>query len=267
MIYQGALHKMRTELNDPIDYFLTLDDHIIHMNELINKEISISYLNEIHCIRCGRKTSKSFQQGYCFPCFRTAPETDDCILRPEMCRAQEGISRDMEWSKNNCLQDHIVYLAISSGLKVGVTRLSQVPTRWMDQGASFAIKIAQVPNRNMAGLIEVNLKKHFADKTNWRNMLTNKIDLETKLLEQKIKSKGFVKKEYAKYFIEDNEIVEINYPVFEYPEKVNSFSFDKEQQIKGKLLGIKGQYLIFNEGRVLNIRKHNGYKVELEYNL
>jgi len=265
MKIEGSLHKMTTELIDPINYSLILNDQKILMNDFINKQIMIRFLDEIHCIRCGRKTNKSFQQGYCFPCFRTAPETDDCILRPEMCRAQDGISRDMEWSKNNCLQDHIVYLAISSGLKVGVTRLSQVPTRWIDQGASFAIKIAQTPNRNTAGLIEVNLKKNFADKTNWRNMLTNKIDLETNLLEQKEKAKDLVKKEFVKYFIDDNEIIKINYPVTNYPEKVNSFSFDKEDKISGKLLGIKGQYLIFDGGRALNIRKHNGYKVEIEY--
>ena len=256
---------MIAELNDPVDYYLVLGDQKIHMNDLIGQNISITYLNEINCIRCGRKTNKSFHQGYCFPCFRTAPETDNCILRPEMCRAHEGISRDMEWSKNHCLQDHIVYLAISSGLKVGVTRLAQVPVRWIDQGACNAIKIAQVPNRNTAGLLEVNLKKHFADKTNWRNMLTNKIDDEVNLPEQKIRAKELVKKEFVKYFINDNEIVEINYPVSEYPEKVNSFSFDKEQIIEGKLLGVKGQYLIFDGGRVLNIRKHNGYSVELEY--
>ena len=265
MEISGSLLKMSTELNKPVDYFLTLGDQKIHMNDLINKDISITYLNEIHCIRCGRKTSKSFQQGFCFPCFRTAPEADNCIFKPEMCRAHEGISRDMEWSRNHCLQDHIVYLAISSGLKVGVTRLTQVPTRWIDQGASSAIKIAQTPNRNTAGLIEVNLKKYFADKTNWRNMLTNKIDTETNLLEQKNKARELVKKNFIQYFIDDNDITEINYPVVEYPQKVNSFSFDKEKNIKGKLLGIKGQYLIFDGGRVLNIRKHNGYEVELEY--
>ena len=265
MKIKGSILKMSTELNKPVDYFLILGDQRIHMNELINKTISITYLNEIHCIRCGRKTNKSFHQGYCFPCFRTAPETDNCIIRPEMCRAQEGVSRDMEWSKNHCLQNHIVYLAISSGLKVGVTRLTQVPTRWIDQGASYAIKIAQTPNRNTAGLIEVNLKKYFADKTNWRNMLTNKIDTETQLLEQKTRAKELVKKNFTQYFIDDDGITEINYPVIEYPQKVNSFSFDKENSITGKLLGIKGQYLIFDEGRVLNIRKHNGYEVELEY--
>lgn len=265
MKIKGSILKMSTELNNPVDYFLTLGDQKIHMNDLINKDISITYLDEIHCIRCGRKTNKSFQQGFCFPCFRTAPEAGDCIFKPEMCRAHEGISRDMEWSKNHCLQDHIVYLAISSGLKVGVTRLTQVPTRWIDQGANSAIKIAQTPNRNTAGLIEVNLKKYFADKTNWRNMLTNKIDTETQLLEQKNKAKELVKKSFIQYFIDDNEIIEISYPVIEYPQKVNSFSFDKKNCIKGKLLGIKGQYLIFDGGRVLNIRKHNGYEVELEY--
>lgn len=265
MKIQGALLKMSTELNNPVDYCLKLREDKIHMNELVGKDISISYLNEIHCVKCGRLTNKSFHQGYCYPCFRTAPETDDCILRPEMCRAHEGISRDMEWSENNCLQDHIVYLAVSSGLKVGITRKSQVPTRWIDQGASYAIRIAQAPNRHTAGVIEVNLKKHFADKTNWRNMLTNKVDTETNLLEQKAKAKELVKKDFVKYFINDNEIVELKYPVLEYPEKVNSFSFDKEDMIKGKLIGIKGQYLIFDGGKVLNIRKHNGYEVELNY--
>lgn len=265
MIIQGALCKMKSELASPIQYYLELNDTQLLMNELIGKTISIKFLNEIYCIRCGRETNKSFHQGYCFPCFKTAPETDDCILRPELCKAHEGISRDMEWSKQNCLQDHIVYLAISSGLKVGVTRLSQVPTRWIDQGASKAIKIAQVPNRNMAGLIEVNLKKHFDDKTNWRNMLTNKIDEVTDLLDMKEKALRVVKKDFMKFFIDDDSIIKLEFPVLQYPEKVNSFSFDKEDVIEGKLIGIKGQYLIFDDGRVLNIRKHNGYEVEISY--
>lgn len=263
MKLQGALLKMKTELNTPVDYFLTLGNEVIRMNELLNKDITLRFLGEIHCIRCGRLTKKSFHQGYCYPCYRTAPETDDCILKPELCRAQEGISRDMEWSKIHCLQDHYVYLAVSGGLKVGVTRHTQIPTRWIDQGASYALKIAKTPNRYTAGLLEVDLKKHFADKTNWRNMLSNKIDTDIDLLEQKIKAKDSAKKEFAQYFIDDEEIVVINYPVKEYPAKVKSLTFDKEKQMAGKLVGIKGQYLIFDHGYVLNIRKHNGYEVEL----
>jgi len=265
MKFQGSLLKMSAELSSPVNYTLVLGTEKILMNPILGKHIKISYLNEINCIRCGRKTSKSFHQGYCYPCFMTAPETDDCILNPELCRAHEGISRDMEWSKNNCLQDHYVYLAISSGLKVGVTRKSQIPTRWIDQGASRAIKIAQTPNRFLAGIIEVDLKKYFADKTNWRNMLVNKIDTETQLIEQKSKARALIKKDLLKYFIDDDTITELNYPVIEYPQKVNSVSFDNNPVIEAILIGIKGQYLIFNDGTVFNVRKHNGYKVELEF--
>jgi len=265
MKFQGSLLKMSAELSSPVNYTLVLGTEKILMNPILGKHIKISYLNEINCIRCGRKTSKSFHQGYCYPCFMTAPETDDCILNPELCRAHDGISRDMEWSKNNCLQDHYVYLAISSGLKVGVTRKSQIPTRWIDQGASRAIKIAQTPNRFLAGIIEVDLKKYFADKTNWRNMLVNKIDTETQLIEQKSKARELIKKDLLKYFIDDDIITVLNYPVIEYPQKVNSVSFDNNPVIEAILIGIKGQYLIFNDGTVFNVRKHNGYKVELEY--
>ncbi|MFP4025921.1 MAG: DUF2797 domain-containing protein [Thiohalospira sp.] len=264
MKIQGALLKMKTELSDPVHYFLTLGNEVILMNDLLNKDITLRFLGEIHCIRCGRLTQKSFHQGYCYPCYRTAPETDDCILKPELCRAQEGISRDMEWSKKHCLQDHFVYLAVSSGLKVGATRNTQIPTRWIDQGASYAIKIAKTPNRYTAGLVEVDLKKHFADKTNWRNMLSNKIDLEIDLLKQKKQALQVIKKELQQYFIDDDEVTVIEYPILEFPEKVNSLNFDKEPELSGKLKGIKGQYLIFEGGLVFNVRRHNGYEVELQ---
>ncbi|MDY6799987.1 MAG: DUF2797 domain-containing protein [Bacteroidota bacterium] len=263
MKLQGALLKMKTELNTPVDYFLTLGNEVIRMNDLLNKEITLRFLDEIHCIRCGRLTKKSFHQGYCYPCYRTAPETDDCILKPELCRAQEGISRDMEWSKKHCLQGHYVYLAVSSGLKVGATRNTQIPTRWIDQGASYAIKIAKTPDRYTAGLVEVDLKKHFADKTNWRNMLSNKVDQNINLEEQKEKALNFIKKDFKEFFVDDNEITTIEYPIIKYPEKVNSVNFDKERELSGKLKGIKGQYLIFDEGIVFNVRRHNGYEVEL----
>ena len=262
---KGSLLKMVTALNNPVDYFLELETNRIHLNKYLGKSIKINYLGEIRCIKCGRKTTKSFQQGFCYPCFMTAPETSECILNPELCRAHEGISRDMEWSKDHCLQDHFVYLAISSGLKVGVTRMSQIPTRWIDQGASKAIKVAQTPNRFIAGQIEVDLKKYFNDKTNWRNMLTNKIDRETNLVEQKKRALELLSKDLKEYGISTDEITEINYPVIEYPAKVNSIDLEKNQSVEGILNGIKGQYLIFNGGDVINIRKHNGYLVDLDY--
>ncbi|MFO7923700.1 MAG: DUF2797 domain-containing protein [Bacteroidales bacterium] len=256
---------MKVLPGDPVSYFLPFGEEKADMNSLMGKEISFEFLNEIHCIGCGRKTSKSFAQGYCYPCLMNSPETDKCILHPELCRAQDGVSRDMEWSKNHCLQDHIVYLSDTTGLKVGVTRVSQVPTRWIDQGATRAVKIARTPNRFLAGTIEVFLKDHFRDKTNWRNMLTNKQESGPDLLKEKERAFMIMAEEFRQYLIDDNEITSVNFPVREYPLKVTTLSFDKTPVIRGNLQGIKGQYLMFDGGRVLNIRKHNGYKVRLVF--
>ena len=164
MRYNGTLLKMETKLVNPIEYELPSGDELIYMNPLIGKYIALKWLKEIYCVACGRKTNKSFAQGFCYPCFLNAPETSECIFRPELCRAQDGIARDMEWAENHCLQDHIVYLAISSGIKVGVTRSGQIPTRWIDQGAWQAIKLAKTPNRYTAGLIPEILKIDLAVK-------------------------------------------------------------------------------------------------------
>jgi len=264
MTKQGVLLKMLGELGDEVSYYLPLGPDMINMNELLGEAIELEYQGVIHCIRCGRVTRKSFAQGFCYPCFSTAPETSECILRPELCRAQDGESRDKKWSEEHCLQDHFVYLAISSGLKVGVTRSSQVPTRWIDQGAWKAIRLAKTPNRFLAGQIEVVMKAKMSDKTNWRHMLTNEINRDIDLVAEKNTASGFLAKELSIYLSPDNEIMEITYPVLQYPDKVKSLSFDKLNKIGGKLNGIKGQYLIFSDGSVLNIRKHNGYLINLE---
>lgn len=263
MIYTGNLLKMKTELDTPVRYSLTLGGEEISMNDLIGKHIRIESKHQINCIKCGRITKTSFAQGYCYPCFTTAPETEECVLRPELCLAHEGQARDMEYAKEHCLIDHIVYLAISSGLKVGVTRISQDPTRWIDQGAWKAIRLAITPNRYLAGSIEVALKSHMNDKTNWRNMLTNKLAEDINLVEEKDKAIELLHHDFQEYATDNDEIIEINYPVEKYPEKVKSISLDKVPEIDDTLSGIKGQYLIFESGKVFNIRKHNGYLVDL----
>jgi len=264
MRYNGTLLKMETKLANPIEYELPIGDELVYMNHLIGKYIAFKWLKEIYCVVCGRKTNKSFAQGFCYPCFLNAPETSECIFRPELCRAQDGIARDMEWAENHCLQDHIVYLAISSGVKVGVTRSVQIPTRWIDQGAWQAIKLAKTPNRYTAGLIEVALKEHISDRTNWQRMLKNQLIEGVDLTVAKKEMIAYLPSEVQNYISEDDDITEINYPVNEYPEKVKSLSFDKLEEITGRLWGVKGQYLIFDDGTVLNMRKHTGYMVKLE---
>ncbi len=261
---EGNLLKMRSALDDPVSYHLPVGSAEIHLNALLGKPIRVEYQHRINCIRCGRETSKSFVQGYCYPCFISAPETDACILHPERCRAHEGISRDMEWSKHHCLIDHYVYLALSGGLKVGVTRHSQVPTRWIDQGARKAIRIARTANRYTAGLIEVFLKNHMNDKTNWRHMLTNQLATGIDLQKERNKVRARLPEEYADLWVDEDEILEIHYPVLEYSLKVKSLNFDKDNVVAGQLQGIKGQYLILDGGRVINIRKFGGYRVIFE---
>ena len=259
---------MRAEYSDdsiPVKYYIPIGDNELFLNELLGKIIRIEYHEKINCIHCGNSTGKSFAQGYCYPCFISLPQTDACILHPEKCEAHKGISRDMTWSEKNCLSPHIVYLALSPGLKVGVTRESQVPTRWIDQGAWEAIKLARTINRYNAGQIEVFLKNHLADKTNWRHMLTGLRNEGISLAEEKSKIAGLLSAEMQEMLIDDNSITRINYPVNSFPVKVKSLNLDKTPLIQGELTGIKGQYLIFSTGEVLNIRKFGGYYTSLTF--
>lgn len=260
----GNLSKMSTILDDEIQYFLNLSEKV-NMNELIGKPIRLEWNGVINCCSCSKVTKKSFGQGFCYNCFISAPESAECILRPELCRAHLGEGRDPEWEEKHHNQPHIVYLAASSAVKVGITRAQQVPTRWIDQGASSAIRLAEVPNRYEAGCIEVALKDFFTDKTSWQKMLKNEVDIEIDLVEEKWGLEEHLPNDILDYFSENDEIIELNYPVLEYPEKVKSRSFEKTPIIEGILKGIKGQYLIFEGGEVLNIRSHTSYFIELSY--
>jgi len=264
MRFEGNILKMRTELANPVHYFLPIGETKIEMNENIGKNISLEFTGQINCISCGKITKTSFGQGFCYNCLQTAPEASESIVRPELSKAHLGIARDMEWAEKHDLIDHVVYLALSNEVKVGVTRIHQVPTRWIDQGASSAIKLVTTPNRHIAGIIEVFLKKYYTDKTNWRTMLKNELAEGIDLVEEKNKVLQLLPGELRKYAEPNNDIVEINYPVENFPEKIKNVGFDKVPLIEGQLVGIKGQYLIFNDGSVLNIRKHNGYYLKFK---
>lgn len=272
MEYSGNIQKLVTSLEQPVQYQLPIGDDLVPMNSHIGNFISLSFLEEINCIACGRKTSKSFNQGFCYPCFQSLAQCDSCIIKPEQCHYFEGTCREPEWGEKHCLQDHYVYLANSSGTKVGITRGSQIPTRWMDQGASQALPIYRVKNRLLSGLVEVALKQHVADKTHWQRMLKGvpeAVDLAAKrdeLYKTCAQELDAILKQHdddAITPLTDEPVVDISYPVAEYPDKVKSLNFDKAPEIEGILMGIKGQYLIFDTG-VLNIRKFSGYKVRLQ---
>ena len=260
---KGSIRKMSVDLNDEVVYTLNLSSDVL-MNNFIGQKIRLEWNGVINCSACNKVTKKSFGQGFCYSCFINSPQASPCILRPELCRAHLGEGRDVEWEEKHHNQPHVVYLALSSAVKVGITRGDQIPTRWIDQGASAAIRLAETENRYEAGRIEVALKEFFTDKTNWRKMLQNVVDDTVDLEDEKWSLEEHLPADITELFSENDEIIEISYPVINYPEKVKSLSFDKTPIIEGKLMGIKGQYLIFENGEVLNIRKHTGYLIDIE---
>lgn len=262
MTYQGVLTKMQTEIGNPIQYYLVFEDSFLNVNQLLNKEIEINFVG-YQCLNCQKK-KKIFRQGFCYDCFYSSPAVGDWIMRPELSTAHLGIAdRDLDFEQKVQLQPHVVYLALSSEIKVGVTRKTQVPTRWIDQGATQAIAIVEVPNRYLAGITEVALKNHYADKTNWRKMLQDTTTI-FDLIAEKAKVENLIPNEVREYFYaHKNDLYELNYPVLHYPGKVTSLNLDKTPSFQGKLIGVKGQYLIFENGTVFNIRGSEGYTVTI----
>lgn len=275
MPFVGTISKMRVsaELGHTAQYALPIGDHLLPINDLINQNISVSFAGNIFCIHCGNKTKSSFNQGYCYRCLTTLAQCDSCIIKPELCHYDSGTCREPAWGEANCLNDHFVYLANTGNVKVGITRhvSDGVSSRWIDQGATQALAIMRVQDRLTSGLVESALKAHIADKTNWRTMLKGqpeKVDLpalkETLLhkIEQELNE---IIEEYGFQSINilDLPQVDINYPVNIYPNKIKSINLDKEMEFAGTLQGIKGQYLLLDGDRVINLRKYSGYELTI----
>lgn len=257
------LNKMLSDHQSVINYSFFHPEEKISVNQLLGKNISLTWTGNIFCRTCSKKTKKSFGEGFCYTCYMSAPEASPCIIHPELCEAHLGKGRDLIYEEKNHNQPHFVYLAATEIVKVGVTRATQIPTRWIDQGAKKAVIIAETPNRYLAGVIEVALKDVFADKTNWKNMLRDISDNSIDLIEEKWKTEELLPSDLSQYVTENENIFEFNYPVLSYPEKVSSMGFERTPQISGILTGIRGQYLMFDNNNVINIRKHTGFEIEL----
>jgi hypothetical protein len=269
----GNIRKMAAQLDSPISYSLVLKkdgkEQLLGLNQFLGKKISLKFEGEINCLHCEAKTAKSYSGGFCYKHTMSLAQCDMCILKPETCHFAEGTCREPEWGEKNCMIPHYVYLSNSSGAKVGITRHTQIPTRWIDQGAIQALPIFKVSTRLQSGMFEVLLGQEVSDKTNWRTMLKGEIpvvdlpSVRDELFEICGDGLDELEEEYgedAVEFLEDEAVVDLNYPVLEYPTKVTSLNFDKLALIEGTLLGIKGQYLILDTG-VINIRRHSGYQM------
>ncbi len=268
---RGALDKMSARLESPVQYAFRLGDTQVPVNPLIGKTVRLEYLGSIFCSHCGRQTKKSFAQGYCYPCFTKLAQCDSCIMSPEKCHFEEGSCREPEWGERFCMTDHVVYLANSSGAKVGITRATQVPTRWIDQGARQALPIMRVATRQQSGFVEDLLRSQVTDRTNWRALLKGEAEpLDLVALREQIFdacAEGIValQQRFGLQAIQpviDMDPIEISYPVEAYLAKITSFDLDKTPVVEGTLQGIKGQYLIFDTG-VINVRKFTAYQLAI----
>ncbi|MDF9618854.1 DUF2797 domain-containing protein [Pseudomonas entomophila] len=267
---RGSLSKMAVRLEAPVvQYSFRLDDTEVPVNPLIGQSIRLEYLGAIHCTHCGKRTKTSFSQGYCYPCMTKLAQCDVCIMAPERCHYDAGTCREPSWGEQFCMTDHVVYLANSSGIKVGITRATQLPTRWLDQGASQALPIMRVATRQQSGLVEDVLRSQVPDRTNWRALLKGDAEvLDLPVIREQIFDacadgiRG-LQERFGLQAIQplpDAEVVQMRYPVEAYPKKIVSFNLDKDPVVEGTLLGIKGQYLIFDTG-VINIRKYTAYQL------
>ncbi|MDX5325073.1 MAG: DUF2797 domain-containing protein [Bacteroidota bacterium] len=262
MRLNGPLSKMISVAEDPIKYYLEVGEDFLVVNDLIGQRVALEYQHQIQCF-CGKVVTEVFRMNFCRDCFFNRPEAGDFIFRPELSKAHlDQEDRDLEWEKKHQLQPHVVYLANSAGLKVGVTRKAQVPTRWIDQGASEAVILAEVENRYLAGISEVALKEYVSDKTPWQRMVKGE-EPEIDLLAEKERLSEFLPKETKEQVSTDDRIYQFRYPVRNYPTKAKSLNFQKADRFEGKLIGIRGQYLLFEEGVVFNVRSHEGYYTEL----
>ena len=262
MLFQGVLTKMQTELSAPINYYLTLGNDLVQVHQLVCKKLKLKFMG-YQCLSCG-SDAVIFRQGYCKSCFFELPQTADWIMRPEKSKAHLGIEeRDLEYEKKVQLKPHIVYLANSSNVKVGVTRKTQVPTRWIDQGAQAALEILEVPNRYLAGIAEVALKNYVSDKTNWREMLKGRAaETDLTVLRQTLIS--HLPQEVQPYVLNNKTPLNLKFPVEKYPENPKSLNLSKIPEYEGVLMGVKGQYLIFEDDTVFNIRSNEGLIVGLD---
>ncbi|MGN8260613.1 DUF2797 domain-containing protein [Pseudomonas sp. SMSB3] len=267
---RGSLSKMAVSLQAPVvQYSFRLGETQVPVNPLIGQRLRLEYLGAIHCSHCGKRTKTSFSQGYCYPCMTKLAQCDMCIMAPERCHYDAGTCRDPAWGEQFCMTDHIVYLANSSGIKVGITRATQLPTRWLDQGASQALPILRVSTRQQSGLVEDLLRSQVPDRTNWRALLkgdAQALDLAAvrdQIFDACAEGLRLLQGRFGLQAVQplpDAEVVQMRYPVQAYPTKIVSFNLDKNPVVEGTLLGIKGQYLIFDTG-VINIRKYTAYQL------
>ena len=271
-LWSGVVQKMHVEAQDTVSYTLVdaaldaTEPQRLDMNERIGARLTLRFDGHKSCVLCGRSVRKLYNQGACYPCLTTRPETDGCIVRPHECHFFEPDNpcRDEEFAFSRCFQPHVLYVALTSGPKVGITRQTQVPIRWMDQGATEAIIVARMGSRREIGLAEHALAREFADRTDWRRMLRGEATgVSLSAFADQVSARLTELGLGAPLPSSEQEHHRFSYPSSGAPDPLVSLKLDKTPELEGELLGIKGQYLLFDTG-VINLRSHSGFHVVIE---
>ncbi|MCL6442825.1 MAG: DUF2797 domain-containing protein [Alicyclobacillus sp.] len=264
MCIRGHLIQLTHKVSYPIQYSLLLDAGEADLAACLGRDIRIEWLGQKSCIHCGKHVKKLYQNGYCFPCVTTLAECDLCIVKPHTCHFHLGTCRDETFAEEHCMIPHYVYLAVSSSVKVGLTRKGRERIRWIDQGASAATLIAEFPTRKAAGEFEMAVAEFLPDKTDWRRMLTSDSIPDVDLHEVKDMVMKRVDPVYQPYLLQDTtEVYHFSYPrTHGFQVVLKPLSLDKTPVITGRLQGMKGQYLLLDTG-VLNVKRWAGYEVQV----
>jgi hypothetical protein len=265
MKHLGKVTKLKILDGNPVNYFFIAGAHEIPLNNLIGQQVFLHFTGNSYCVACNRKIAKTYRQGYCFLCNRGLAQCDMCVLQPERCHYAQGTCREPEWGDKYCNIPFVVYLANTSGIKVGITKAHDMLTRWFDQGATQAVPIFRVGSRYHSGLIEVQLAKQMSDKTNWRQMLNACVE-PVDLLSLRAEIFANYPDKFAfgdVEFLTEHAVKEIVYPGADYP-KIKSLNFKETNIIGGTLQALKGQYMLFDTG-VINIRNISGHEIEIQY--
>jgi hypothetical protein len=268
MLGSGVLRMMQIVPARPVEYTLQLDGDPIPLSDLLGRRLSIRFDGKITCQNCGSLTRKSYGDGYCYRCFTTLARCDLCVVSPDRCHYAAGTCREPAWGESFCMQPHLVYLANSAGAKVGITKPENLPWRWLDQGATQAAVIMRTQSRFQAGCVEAALARYVSDRTDWRELIGRdaaEIDLPelaARLRRDAAKELELLESRFAGALSWSAEAVpeRFEYPVMAYASPANGLSLTAGGEIVGTLLGIKGQYLMFDSG-VFNVRRHTSYHV------
>lgn len=262
----GYLRELDHSWHAPIRYEMVTEEGVLSLNDLIGTRIQVRFTGEKKCIACGRSVKKLYQNGYCFPCVTTLAECDLCIVKPHECHFHKGTCRDESFGQSHCMIPHYVYLAFSSDVKVGLTRKGREFRRWVDQGATAAVLLAETATRKQAGELEMALTAIMPDKTNWRKMLSVREMfgeiVDTLSQTRRTALEFLASQQEPAEFMPDKEIHTFVYPRVDAEVVLKSLSLEKEPVLEGCLIGIKGQYLLFPHG-VFNVKKHAGLHVEI----